>query len=70
MELLIYDHDKRFIGQINTNSNATILLLNVYLPYQSDDNVYLLYQSDDNADTLFQVASCVSLLIPFSDVHG
>ena len=38
-EPLIYDDEKRLLGLKNTSSNANIFLLNVYLPYQSNDNV-------------------------------
>ena len=38
VEPLIYDDDKRLLGLTITNYNATILLLNVYLPCPSDDN--------------------------------
>ena len=36
--LLIYVDEKRLLGLNFTSSNATILLLNVYLPYQTDGN--------------------------------
>ena len=39
IEILVYDDEKRLFGLKITTSNATILVLNVYLPYQSDDNV-------------------------------
>ena len=39
IEILVYDDEKRLLGLKITTSNATILVLNVYLPYQSDDNV-------------------------------
>ena len=38
IELLIYFDEKRFLGLKIASSSATILLLNVYLQYQSDDN--------------------------------
>ena len=38
IEPLIYFDEKRLLGLKITSSNATILLLNVYLPYQTDDN--------------------------------
>ena len=34
-----FDDEKRLLGLKITTSNATILVLNVYLPYQNDDNV-------------------------------
>ena len=39
IEILVYDDEKRLLGLKITTFNATILVLNVYLPYQSDDNV-------------------------------
>ena len=36
---MVYDDEKRLLGLKITTFNATILVLNVYLPYQSDDNV-------------------------------
>ena len=39
IEILVYKDEKRLLGLKITTSNATILVLNVYLPYQSDDNV-------------------------------
>ena len=38
IEPLIYVDEKRLLGLKITSSNTTILLLNVYLPYQTDDN--------------------------------
>ena len=38
IEIWVYDDEKRLLGLKITTSNATILVLNVYLPYQSDDN--------------------------------
>ena len=38
IQLLIYVDEKRLLGLKITSSNATILLLNVYLPYQTYDN--------------------------------
>ena len=38
IEPLIYADEKRLLGIKITSSNATILLLNVYLQYQTDDN--------------------------------
>ena len=38
IEPLIYVDEKRLLGLKITSSNATILLLNVYLPFQTDDN--------------------------------
>ena len=40
IEPLIYVDEKRLLGLKITSSNATILLLNVYLPYQTDDNAH------------------------------
>ena len=34
-----FDDEKRLLGLKITTSNATIPVLNVYLPYQNDDNV-------------------------------
>ena len=39
IDILVYDDEKRLLGLKITTSNATILVLNVYLPYQNDDNV-------------------------------
>ena len=39
IEPIIYDDETRLLGLKITTSNATILLLNVYLPYQCDDNI-------------------------------
>ena len=39
IEHIIYDDETRLLGLKITTSNATILLLNVYLPYQCDDNI-------------------------------
>ena len=39
IELLIYDDEKRLFRLKITTSNATILVVNVYLPHQIDDNV-------------------------------
>ena len=38
IEPLIYVDKKRLLGLKNTSSNATILFLNIYLPYQTGDN--------------------------------
>ena len=38
IEPLIYVDEKRLLGLKITSSNDTILLLSVYLPYQTDDN--------------------------------
>ena len=39
IERLTYDDDKRLLGLKITITFATSLVLNVYSPYQSDDNV-------------------------------
>ena len=39
IEPIIYDDETRLLGLKITTYNATILLLNVYLPYQCDDNI-------------------------------
>ena len=38
IEQLIHDDEKRLLGLKNTSSYTTILLLSVFLPYQSDYN--------------------------------
>ena len=43
---LIYADEKRLLGLKITSSNATILLLNVYLS---------IYQTDDNADEYLDI---------------
>ena len=49
IEPLIYVDEKRLLGLKITSSNATILLLNVYLPYQTDDN------ADEYLETLGKI---------------
>ena len=49
VEPLIYDDEKRLMHLKITSSNATILLHNVYLPYQSDD------EADEYQDILGKI---------------
>ena len=51
IEPLIYDDEKILLGLTITSSNATILLLNVYLPYQTEDN------ADEYLETLGKIHS-------------
>ena len=63
IELLIYDDDKRLLGLKITSSNATILLLNVYLSYQRDDNADEYQDILDKIQAIFHSFESVDIFI-------
>ena len=71
IEPIIYDDETRLLGLKITTSNATIILLNVYLPYQCDLDNSLTFR---NGRLSFDVhrrsrLNRESSLLPYSQLH-